>query len=357
MEDGDIHEDDTAHKSHTVKQTADKADDGTPWAEETRGGGDPSRRIVGWRAGQSMTVGDVREIVRTDREARKEYRAIKRAAAKKPHAPPVDPLSGMPAQWQAFWQAVPHLDPRSAVKQHWREKEKAAKAEKREKRKLQGLQDGGRRAKHAKEDALGVSSGFAASSAPSSAPPSDMPGGHAQGDGERSSMDGGEAVTEVDIDEEITKLDAEVRKKREQLLQRQAESREWERKLVRARTLDRDEETRSKKLAKRVSYASYARGQAQGKLRSSDHYFEFLVQDADNMHKPTKANMKRSCALLHTSMVEIKEEIRALMHEIKAAASSDGDPEAPSTPRSSKALSLSGRSEDPSSRQRDDIAP
>mmetsp|Transcript_18414 Transcript_18414/g.50536 ORF Transcript_18414/g.50536 Transcript_18414/m.50536 type:complete len:349 (-) Transcript_18414:189-1235(-) len=262
----------------------------TPWLEELKDEEDHAKRIVGWRGGQSLLPQEVKDIMRKDRDSKREYRSLrKHARCVKAAAQYKDPLRGLPPTWKSFWSSVPHLDAQTAYKQYQKEKDKLEKAKKAE-------------AAGGKTDTTELRS------------------------------DGSDSELEM----QNARLKQELREKQQLLSKTEDECKEWDKKLCKIRTLDRDQETRSAKLAKTFEKESYDNGMAQGKRRSSDLYFTYLQQDSEGSHKKQTMNLARSCALLKSQMQEIKDELRLLLHEVKTSAS-----ESPGTP---KALSTSGQS-------------
>merc|ERR1719510_2319526 len=101
--------------------------------------GKDDKRIVGWSSGQPLTGKDVHDILRSERRARHEYKAVRKAGNKTVGGKNSgsganqqgDPLAGLPPTWQAFYSSMPHLDPQAAFKsfrkeQHRQTKEKQA---------------------------------------------------------------------------------------------------------------------------------------------------------------------------------------------------------------------------------------
>jgi len=262
----------------------DEKPDLSPWAEPRE---DPRKRVVGWRDGGGLSNQDVRDILRNERGARHEYRTARKAVVQKPRGKAAsDPLQGLPPTWQAFWSTVPHLDPQAAYRQLDREKkEKDKPSKKAEKRKLQ---------EEPKEN-----------------------------------------QTES-LEDETTRLDAEVRRKKQMCAEKEKALQQWDVKLARIKKNDADEEQRSKKTIKRLETASYNHGILEGKIRSSETYFNFLFDDSKTSHAKQTETLKRSCALMDANISELKTEVRELM---KAAA--EAQPSSPSAlPSSSERKAL-----------------
>lgn len=213
------------------------------------------QRVVGWRDGIGLTMNDVKEIIRKEGQAHREYKSVKKAIAKVKSREVVDPLANLPPTWQAFWSTVPHLDPKAAFRQHQRDENKLDKVQK----------------------------------------PVN------QDDREREKSD--EVL-------DTAALEQEVHRNKEILEEKQRLCHEWDQKLMRVRYLDAEEEERAKKLQKRHENASYVAGVMEGKVRSSDLYFQLLFEDKRKAHAFKNSNMVRSVNLMESDMIALHNEVR-----------------------------------------------
>jgi len=252
-----------ASESEGKRKEGDEAGEASPWAVAPHCE-DPRDRVVGWRAGLSLASKDVQEILRKERRARHEYQGLQKAATSRTKSQEsMDPLSGLPPTWQAFWSTVPHLDPQAAYRQFRKDQQRQVKSQ--EKSKLA-----------------------------STLPP-----------GTDEDMD--------DVEEETRRLDEEVRRKRQVLAEKEKLCREWDDKLARVRSLDRDEGELSRRTVRKLESASYEYGIMEGKMRSSDIYFALLFEDAKIAHAKKVATLQRSYALMEKQIDMLKGEVRMLL--------------------------------------------
>lgn len=223
---------------------------------------DPRQRVVGWRAGISLTSKDVQEILRKERRARHEYKGLRKASAHSKARESSDPLAGLPPTWQAFWSTVPHLDPQSAYRQFRKEQQRQVKSH--EQAQFTMASDG-------KDD-------------------------------------------EIDhVEDEARSLDEEVVRKKQVLAAKERLCIEWDKKLARVRVLDRDEGELSRRVVRKLESASYAYGILEGKIRSSDIYFHFLYEDSKIAHGKKVTSLQRSYALMGKQIDMLKGEVRMLL--------------------------------------------
>jgi len=236
--------------------------------------GEETVRIVGWRSGQPLTSKDVHDILRNERRARHDYKAVRKVASASKagggksggtanqHG---DPLAGLPPTWQAFYSSMPHLDPQAAFKAFRKEQ-----------------------IKQTKEKTAG------------GAAPQTLT-----------------AEEETRLDAEIQKLEDDIKRKRSEYLEKEKLNNEWENRLKRLRSLDVEELEVQKRMVRRLEKASYEYGIMEGKLRSSDIYHKFLLDDEKVQHHKKVTSLSRSCALMGKQIDMLKGDVRSLL---KAAA-------------------------------------
>jgi len=233
-----------------------------------------NKRIVGWRSGEPLTNKDVQDILRNERRARHEYKAVRKAGNKTVGGKSSggganqqgDPLAGLPPTWQAFYSSMPHLDPQAAFKSFRKEQHRQSK----------------------EKPAAGATP-----------------------------LQTTTAEDEARMEEEIQKLEEEVKKKRLDFLKDENICNEWDNKLKRLRSLDAEELEVQRRVIRKMEKASYEYGIMEGKLRSSDIYHKFLYDDEKVRHNKQVTALNRSCALMGKQIDMLKADVRALL---KAAA-------------------------------------
>merc|ERR1712216_576655 len=87
----------------------------TPWGEATSKR--VPKRIVGWSNGRPRPFQEVQSLLQKDPTARRMARVLRKGEHRRSEVEVEDPYAGMPANFQAFWRSVPHLDPKRAVRQ------------------------------------------------------------------------------------------------------------------------------------------------------------------------------------------------------------------------------------------------
>lgn len=249
------------------------------WASGPREGHE--QRVVGWQAGSSLASKQVQEILTTNKRLRHEYKGLRKATVQGKARESNDPLAGLPPTWQAFWSAVPHLDPQAAYRQFRKERQRQLKA---------GDRDAGPAA----------------------------PGAAAAGGDDKDA-----AYEEVEA--EARRLEEECSSKRKTLAARERACFEWDKKLTRVRILDRDEAELSRRVVRKMESASYEYGIMEGKIRSSDIYFHYLYEDGKIAHSKRVTSLRRSHALMGKQIDDLKAEVRGLL---KAAAEAQPSSEA-----------------------------
>mmetsp|Transcript_96598 Transcript_96598/g.288387 ORF Transcript_96598/g.288387 Transcript_96598/m.288387 type:complete len:317 (-) Transcript_96598:42-992(-) len=233
-----------------------------------------AQRVVGWQAGASLASTDVQEILTKSKRARHEYKGLRKVMSNQGKSREAnDPLAGLPPTWQAFWSAVPHLDPQAAYRQFRKERQRQARAG---------------------EQAAGPAAGGSAA---------------AGGGGKRAELE--------EVEEEARRLEEECAAQRRALAARERACAEWDKKLARVRILDRDEGELSRRVFRKLESASYEYGIMEGKIRSSDIYFHYLFEDGKTTHEKRVASLTRSHALMGKQIDDLKAEVRGLL---KAAA-------------------------------------
>jgi len=221
----------------------------SPWAEPPE---EPKRRVVGWNAGAPVGAQDVKSILSQDKAAREAYRSCKKAEVRESDKQVGDRLKGLPATWQAFWSAVPHLDPKVAFRE------------------------------------------FQQKQAGSKAP----------------------VTKEEEAKEIVARLEAEVQAKMKVCAEHERIFRGWNEKLERERNIDKCEAEASRKVKKRLEDATYQHGVVKGQLRSLDGYFGFLHTDTQIQGKKEARNLERSLSLLQMLISDTKDEIRQMLPEL-----------------------------------------
>lgn len=245
----------------------------SPWAEP-HAQQDPRGRVVGWRNGGGITKGEQEKILQEDKEACQSYVDAKKAIAHGRMKEIQEPLAGLPPTWQAFWSTVPDLDAQAAYRAFRREQAKLEKAE--QVKAVQKAEEMARMGRAAPVEA------------------------EVEGDDDA-------------IQDEISKLETEVREKKQALVQCQRRVEEWDMKLAKARQLDREEEVEAKKMKRTLDSASFKHGVLQGKIRSSHNYFGFLQEDTKSTHYKKKVTLQRSCNLMSAHIGTLKAEMRSLL--------------------------------------------
>lgn len=221
-------------------------------------------RTRGWDGPKTLIASEMRDYLREKPDLRREYRKLykeDKRAAEPPSA--AHPMKGLPPTWQAIYSTVPHLDPRPAYKQ-WRKEYNKKQAE-------------------AEAEAAGK--------APKKRGPAEQ----------------------QQLEEDVRELEQQVRSKKAVLAEKEKTCVEWERKLAKARKIEKEDETRSKTIIRRLEKASYAHGVLQGQMKSSDAYFNFLEIDTKTDHAKKMQTLSRSVALLGTQIDALKTEVRVLL--------------------------------------------
>jgi len=231
-----------------------------PWAPD-----DPGTRVVGWRNGAAITRVDQERILKSERQARREYLDAKKAIAGSQASESTEGLSSLPASWQAFWATVPGLDAQAAFKLYTKERDKKEQ----ELKQQAALED---------DEAL--------------LPP---------------------AEGEESVQEEVQRLTMELRRRKEELANKKSIAEDWERKLNRVRALDKDEEEDRRSVSRRLDKASYAHGVLEGKIRSSDQYFRFLFADTQATHKKRVTTLTKANVMMQVQINEMKNDVRQLL--------------------------------------------
>lgn len=247
-----------------VEEFANEEKRASPWAEP-HPLEDPGTRVVGWYNGKAITKGEQVQLLRTNKDLKRQYLDDRKAISGSKAKESAEPLAGLPPTWQAFWSTVPDLDAQAA----WR-------AERKEQHKKD-------RQKRQEEAAVLV-----AKSLP------------ARVDGE-SVEEEGKRLLEVICEKQ--KLLAE--------LDKQDESKR--RRIIRSREFDQTEEEDGRKLSRTCDKHSYQHGIFKGKIRSSDTYFSFLLEDTKSMHKKKVITQNRAAALMGGEIDGMKGEVRQLL--------------------------------------------
>eukprot|EP00930_Biecheleria_cincta_P021743 TRINITY_DN16016_c3_g1_i1.p1 TRINITY_DN16016_c3_g1~~TRINITY_DN16016_c3_g1_i1.p1 ORF type:complete len:334 (-),score=86.77 TRINITY_DN16016_c3_g1_i1:69-1022(-) len=273
-------EDGEERDSPEIQEDEDVEDDNdemSPWAVPREE--EESDRIVGWRAGQSLSKSQVQTILRKEPTARAEYRGVMKAINKATAKDEEDGLKGMPATWQAFWSTVPHLDAKAAYNEHQREQERKARA----KRKAAVAEE-------AKPEWEGKP---------------------------------GESMAE-----EVVRLEEHIRQLQQGLKDKKRVSEEWEMKLARAKVAEEESLIHSRRVKRKLDSATYLYGVSMGKFNSSEGYFQFLYQDTIMEGKKEVGILQRSRNLIDKQIDLLKSHVRMLLKVAAAderAESSMGD--------------------------------
>lgn len=240
----------------------------SPWAKPRRTD-EPKTRIVGWQNGASITKGEQERILKTDKYIRQTYLDDRKSLAQSKYKDMDEPLVGLPAVWQAFWSTVPNMDAQAAFRHHKRD------IDRQEKKKKEAEADEVLAKMLAQEDEQ-----------------DEIPD---------------------NIEEEVKRLEVECRKRKEVYQDRQRSQAEWERKLTRVRTLNRDEDEKARKFSRVMDKASYDHGVLQGKIRSSEIYFSYLYEDTKAIHGKKVNTLSRACNLMNKKINEMKGDLRQLL--------------------------------------------
>lgn len=236
-------------------------------------------RIVGWRAGKSLSRSQVATILRKEGHARTEYKQLSKSITKAVAKEQVDTLSGLPATWQAFWSTVPHLNAKAAYDEHTKLEEKKAK----EKRKAAAAEE------------------------------------------VKAEWEGKPGESEA---EEILRLEDQIRQIQQALADKNRVNEEWEQKLSRAKLAEEESLIHSRRVKRKLDSAQYLHGVSMGKFNSSEGYFQFLYQDTVAEGKKEVGNLSRSRALIGKQIDLLKNHVRMLLKVAAAderAESSMGD--------------------------------
>lgn len=256
---------DEVPKDEKLEELADEVKRApSPWAEP-HPVEDPGGRVVGWYNGKAITKGEQVQLLRTNKDLKRQYLDDRKAISGSKAKESVEPLAGLPPTWQAFWSTVPGLDAQAA----WKAERKDQQRKERQKR---------------QEDA--------AASVAKSLPP--------RPDGES-------------YEQERKRLLDEVFAKKQILLELQHQADAKREKAKRSRTFDQHEEKGFWKVSRKCDKASYEHGIFQGKIRSSDTYFSFLMEETKSMHKRKVITQNRASALMGGQIDEMKGEVRQLL--------------------------------------------
>merc|ERR1719265_1564791 len=88
------------------------------------------QRVQGWRGGEGLKDADVKELVHKDAMVRADYHKLQKEVAKSKRViKDTDPLKGLPATWQAFYNTVPHLDAQTAYRVFRKEQQRHERAQ------------------------------------------------------------------------------------------------------------------------------------------------------------------------------------------------------------------------------------
>lgn len=247
-----------------IEEFANEEKRASPWAEPHTVE-DPGSRVVGWYNGKAITKAEQVQLLRTNKDLKRQYLDDRKAISGSKAKEWAEPLAGLPPTWQAFWSTVPDLDAQAA----WKAERKEQQRKERQKRQ--------------EETAAVVAK---------SLPPR---------------VDGESA------EEECRRLLEEISTKQKVLLEVQQQAIAKREKTKRSRTFDQHEEQEFKRVNRKCDKVSYEHGILKGKIRSSDTYFGFLLEDTKGMHKKKVIIQNRAAALMGTQIDDMKGDVRQLL--------------------------------------------
>mmetsp|Transcript_9635 Transcript_9635/g.24020 ORF Transcript_9635/g.24020 Transcript_9635/m.24020 type:complete len:312 (+) Transcript_9635:81-1016(+) len=236
----------------------------SPWAEPHHFE-DSGSRVVGWFNGKAITKAEQVSLLRTNKDLKRQYLDDRKAISGSKSKEWAEPLAGLPPTWQAFWSTVPDLDAQAA----WKAERKDQQRKERQKRQ--------------EESAAHVAK---------SLPPR---------------VDGESA------EEERMRLVEEIGKKQKVLAEIQQQEIAKREKTKRSRAFDKREEAEFRNISRKCDKVSYEHGILQGKIRSSDTYFNFLLEDTKAMHKKKVITQNRAAALMGGQIDDMKGDVRQLL--------------------------------------------
>jgi len=227
---------------------------------------DPKRRVVGWRNGAPISKADQEKILTSDKRFLQEWRDAHKALAGSQASQPEETLANLPPAWQAFWSTVPELDAQSAFKQH-----KVVERKQEKKAEVHDVPDD--------EHALKLP---------------EWPGDDRQ-------------------DEAFERARMVLREGAEKLANSQRLALEWQEKLRSVRVLDMKEQQEWDIKNRRNNSASYAHGVMEGKIRSSDIYFQYISEDNKITHGKKVGTIRKAHVLLEQGINQMKNDVRQLL--------------------------------------------
>jgi len=229
----------------------------------------PNDRSVGWNGSSRNPIDaeQAKDLLRSDKHLRRAYyqQETKVKKAKTADVQPPD----YPINWHAMCSGVHDLDVKGIYKEHEREQKK---------RTLQ---------RRVTEENAG-----------------DL-------------LDEPKAVlSDADAEAEIKRLEDEAKLRASHATKKKTA--EWEAKL-RTLRVQKNEDIKVRGDTKHVlQLALYRQGLAQGKVRSSDHYFDLLMQDTTTNGVKEKVALNRSCSLMESYITTTKNEVKDMLTEAAA---------------------------------------
>lgn len=296
-------------KQEKVEEEQEKKEILLPWQQAD---GEAPNQVVGWENGAGIDKVRVHEELLKNQSLRHEHRALKKylghegvsVGAAVP--PPSDDKDGntkaerkrarpdatdeekepvMPPVWKAWYSTIPGLDGMQAYKKHLREEERKDKM-------------------HKAKEKRGKAEAFAG-------------------------MDG-------------DALEAAVENMKKEITQQEQICKDFDGRISKALDLDKKEERHALDVARKLQRVSYKHGVMEGKLRSSETYFQQIYGDTRETDDKKVLTLMKSCNLMLSELANLKTEVRGLLKEARERKEEKANSEKASQANSEKANSERG---------------
>lgn len=291
----------------TSEKVEEKVEPKSPWASIGRA--DAAGRVVGWKDGLGITSDDRKDVLRQERSARHEYRQVRKANANlRSKAAEENLLKELPPTWQSFWSAVPYSDSqKSAAKAFEKQRGTQVATPRNIDRELVDRVDASQKnlmvynydvemIKQREKDLKQP----------------DAPDKKAVAKEDKKEQDPSDEVA-ADIEQDVARLEKEIRQGKELLEEKKRAIKLMARKLEKATQADKEEEHRSKKSRRILEATSRRHGILLGQMASSERYFEFLFLDQQKEHKTKVDNLNKSCSLMDLEIGQLKTEVHDML--------------------------------------------
>jgi len=120
-------------------------------------------------------------------------------------------------------------------------------------------------------------------------------------------------------------LNRELEKAQKDFAEQDAICKEFERKIEKAEEADSKTAQQEASVNRKLTTASYKHGVIEGKIRSSEAYFNFIREDTQTAFDQKKATLTRCVNLMAGDIATMKAEVRILLQQARAAANSNSN--------------------------------